>query len=201
YNGQLRLVVQYNTTTEERNILRAVGDEQSIRNYRNDIGLITQGQRRSNIWANTDVENDRIRRLQRDSDFLLKVFYKPEFPVELVKLADKILLFNHPEKELLIYNDGIVEDVLEIAYILDKKWLKQLIWDESGEKIYGLFKHKKGVSLREINWNTGQTGLILVIEQPSYEVDRIILFDNHLYFSKVSSSRNGKRKVLIKQKI
>jgi hypothetical protein len=201
HNGLQRTVLEFNTLTAEDKVLEVVGDDNVIANYKTDLGLMKEGQQISNIMTNNVAENEKIRGLQNQSDFLTKIFYKPEYPVNVCRQSDKVLIFNHPEMRLLIYNDHQIETERRIPYVEDKKWLKKLLQDESSEEIYGLFDHQKGTQINKISVDTGLTEIVGIIPGAKYTLGKIKIYKNWVYYTRERLSKNGPGMELVKQRI
>lgn len=116
-----------------------------------------------------------------DARFEEMAFYAPKF-VPLVKRNDSLLLFNHVESRIEVYNKfGEEIGTVEISYHLDKKWKEELFVDDINGKLYTLYK-RGGVSyLKQINALTGE--IAKTVKIPEFlHVEKIKVHNDKLYF-------------------
>jgi len=196
-NGMRRDIRKYSIEDKTMMAIRTIADAQQIDNYKSDIGMIRRGQVSSNNNEKdiTPAESRRIRRLQAEASFRSKVFYKPNFPVFLFVENDKLLIFNHFESKIEIYQNGKWEKEVKIDYPADKNWLKQVVFDTTREKVYVLLKNQKGTLLKELNTKNGSLRTIDLIPIPFYQLEKVRVSDGILYYMK---SIEGSSKELLK---
>ena len=131
-------ISSYNLLSEKLTNVKSIFNPKQLQNYIDELGLIEKSQVISNITTNSIAENERIRNLQEDGDFYLKVFYKPEFPIYLSRIEDNLLLFNHIDGRLEKYeSDHSNYEYIELD-VKNNKWLKQIITDEVRQEHYTL---------------------------------------------------------------
>ncbi|MFK7809422.1 MAG: carboxypeptidase-like regulatory domain-containing protein [Saprospiraceae bacterium] len=200
HNGLVSEISTYNLQTYEVKKLRTITERDKFRAYLNDFGMINSSQRIGTIHTNSYAENLRIRRFQFNGDFLLKVFYRPDFPIYISQKEKNILIFNHVEKRIETYHKGEFLREIESQYVLDKKWLEIVLIDQATEKIYGLFNHKNGISIKEINTETGSVKLVGIIDVAIYERNSIAIHNGTVYYLK-EDVLNGSMKELLRYSI
>ena len=188
YNEMLKEVKSYDPRTTEVELLRVVANADQLENYRNDIPMITRGKRLEPMKTKvrTLAENKKLRNLQSESHFLSNVFYKPEYPVYLFAWKNKLLLANHPEKQLEIYKDNRLEKTVPIEYPSNKHWLKRLVYDQKTKKIYALFKYRGKLLLKQVHPEDGTVGEGFIVEASTHGTlelwgDEIFYLKKHPY--------------------
>ncbi|MEZ5059733.1 MAG: hypothetical protein R2879_22090 [Saprospiraceae bacterium] len=199
-NEQIQTIFSVFKPTNEIKRLRMMMDPAQVESYFADLSKITRGQETSNILANNRFENEIIRNLQSQSDFLFKVVYKPEFPSFLFKKANHLLVFDPFEKELASYLEGQLQTSLPLDIYENKNWLERLTQDHKSEKIYALFKHKNGLSLEEISPETGKSSLYAIIDADRLSLGKLEVYNNTMYYLKDNPASTIKAKNLFRQR-
>ncbi|MFT5800568.1 MAG: hypothetical protein ACI956_000372 [Nonlabens sp.] len=196
-NGMRRDIRKYNIEDHTMMAIRTIADAQQIDNYRSDLGLIRRGQRSSNNNAKdiTPAESRRIRRLQASANFRSEVFYKPNFPVFLFVENQELLIFNHLESKIEVYQKGEWKKEIKIDYPADKNWLKQVVFDTTRKKVYVLLKNPKGILLKELNTKNGNLQTIDLIPTLFYQLGKVRVSDGELFYIKTGE---GSTRELIK---
>jgi len=199
HNGLKKNISAYNLVSEKLTNVKSIFNPKQLQNYMNDLGLIEESQLISNITTNSTAENNRIRNIQEDGDFYLKVFYKPEFPIYLSRVENTLLLFNHIDGRLEKYrSDRTNYEHIELEYVKNNKWLKKIITDEISQKHYTLFNHKKGIAVHLIDIETGNTELKTVIESKIIDYNKIKVHSGYLYFLSIHNTVYNSNKELIR---
>ncbi|MEN0006109.1 MAG: carboxypeptidase-like regulatory domain-containing protein, partial [Bacteroidota bacterium] len=98
--GLVRIVKSFNTNTQKSKRLRTIADQDQISNAMMDLSLIVNGATINPIMYQDDEDVKIARAMQAESDFLRRVFYKPEYPVYLFGSSQQVYLLNHPNKQL-----------------------------------------------------------------------------------------------------
>lgn len=187
YNGLLSKVTMYNTDTEEYRTIRIISNQKQLENYKEDVGFIAKSQSIGNIRTNDIAENERIRNIQEDGDFLLTIFYKPKYPIYISTKKEKLVLLNHIEKRIEIYNKDILESEIAIDYVLAPNWLKKVKTDQITGKIYTIFDLKKGIGIKEINLENGTTKLVGTLDTAIQNYNHIEISNGHIFYLKKNS--------------
>lgn len=181
-NGLVSQVTSYNFDTEEHVLLATVAEKELLENFRRDFMMMNRGQEKISATVSRVSDNDRIRKLQKESDFYLNIFYKPEFPVNISSSGRKIMVYNHVEGKIECYENNNLVGEVEIAYPTDKKWLKELRVDKISEKVYGTFNLSTGIGLKEVDLHTGKVKLVGIVETSLQHHKRIEVFNNSIYY-------------------
>ena len=180
-NGLEKLLERYDNTTGETITFHVVAEADRINNMMEDINWIVYGKKSINVGDINDLENDYIRNAQAESDFLSRVFYRPDLPIYLYSVEQDLVLFNHTQGKIEYFDqEGNWEHVREIDYQKDKSWEKQLIFDQTGKMVYGLFDHRKGFILKQIDPYSGQITLSGLIEE--VYIEKIQIVDEVAYY-------------------
>ena len=203
YNGLMSIVTKYDFARLVKTRLRVIADEGQLENYQTDINLIAESQGISNIaHTGDDCDNDQIRNIQENGDFLFTVFYKPEYPTYICKQQERLILLNHMEQKIEHFQEGEadLESEVKADYVLDKKWLKKIIIDSKTEKVYGVFDLKKGIGIKEINTSTGETQLVSILETATQNHETIKIQEGRIFYLKEYEVNTGLME-LVQQKI
>lgn len=196
-NGMRRDIRKYNLEDHTMMAVRTIADAEQIENYKSDLGLLRRGAISSNNNEKdiTPAESKRIRRLQMETDFRAQVFYKSNFPVFLFVENDELLIFNHLESKIEVYLKGAWKKEIQINYPSDKNWLKQIVFDNTRNKVYVLLKNEKGTLLKQLNTKDGSLRTIDLIPVPFYQLEKVRVCDGELFYMKMGE---GSTKELIK---
>lgn len=174
-NGLEKLLERYDNATGETKTFHVVAEADRINNMMRDINWIVYGKKAINVGDISDLENDYIRNAQAESDFLSRVFYQPDLPIYLYSFEQDLVLFNHTQGKIEYFDhEGNKEHVREIDYQRDKSWEKELVFDPFGKMVYGLFDHRQGFILKQIDPYSGQITRSGLIEEVYIEKIRIV---------------------------
>jgi hypothetical protein len=199
-NEQIQTIFSVYKPTKEIKRLRMMMDPAQVESYFADLSKIISGQETGNILVNNRFENEIIRNLQSQSDFLFKVVYKPEFPSFLFKKENQLYVFDPFEKELASYLNNSLQSSIPLDFYQNKNWLERLIQDTKSEKIYALFKHANGLSLEEISTETGNSSLYAIIDADRHSLGKLEVYNNTMYYLKDNPSSTIKAKNLYRQR-
>ena len=180
-NGLVREYRWHDKASLQSGVFRVVASEDQLANFSGDMGLMYRGSTISNIGDISADENFRIRRLQAERDFLVNVFYKPELPVFLWSVGDRLWLFNHPQGYLEQYDwEGQFEDRRPIDYGQERRWRKELYHDEQTGAFYLAFHHPDGIRWERLDPSTGERQPAGVL--PAAQPERLQLSGGIVYF-------------------
>ncbi len=194
HNGLMSIITKYDFARLVKTRLRVIANENQLENYQTDINLIAESQGISNIaHTGDDCDNERIRDIQENGDFLFTVFYKPEYPIYICKQQERLILLNHMEQKIEHFQEGEadLESEVKADYVLDKKWLKKIIIDSKTEKVYGVFDLKKGIGIKEINTTTGETQLVSILETATQNHETIKIQEGRIFYLKEDQVNTG----------
>lgn len=200
YNGLMSIVTKFDQQKEEYQTLRIISNQAQLENYQSDMGFIAQSESMSTVHSNKACDSERLSRLQAEGDFLVTTFYKPEFPNYICQQAGRLVIVNHTEKKMEVYENGQLQTEVELTYVLDETWLKQLLIDQKTEKIYGLFDVKEGMGIKEIDVATGAAHLVSVVDTDGQNGGGIQIYDDQVYYLQRESA-TGHALELLKQSL
>jgi len=200
YNGLLREVSMYDVPAKKRVKLNQIFNEDQLNNYLNDFGYIKSTQRITTILTADKLESERLRRIQSNSDFLKHVFYKSKYPIHLSKREGDIFILNHMDQKIERYKNGTLDTEVDIEYVSDNNWLKEIRIDPKTEKIYPLFSLKNAIGIKELNLQDGSVSLVSILDTPVQNYESIRVYDNHLFYLR-SNPINQSFKELVKVKL
>ncbi len=155
YNGLVKKYVKANKKTGESALFKEIKEEQRLENYKQDIALINESQVINNMGDIDVGENERIRKIQSQGDFMEQVFYKNFADNYLFSLDDQFVLFNHEERKIEFF--GEEEYFIPMEFAENKSYMGLVLLDKTSKKLHAAFNVPKGIALKEINLNTGQT--------------------------------------------
>ncbi|MFH2142248.1 MAG: hypothetical protein ABIJ97_07495, partial [Bacteroidota bacterium] len=118
---------------------------------------------------------------EADKRFEEMCFFDPIF-APLVKVKDKICIFNYVDSVIEIYNKyGKSVNEIPVRFHSDKTWKEEIYVDNITGKVFTLFK-KNGIStIKEINMTDGK--LERSIKIPNlYFIEKIKINDDCIYF-------------------
>ena len=116
-----------------------------------------------------------------DAAFVNRVIYPPIF-VPLFVTDEELVVFDHANSLLTkVSNDGDNRQSIDIAYHKDKKWKKQIIFDDLTERAFTLYDTKWGLALAEINLESGET--LKPKELDRSFIDNIKVHNGFVYFT------------------
>lgn len=199
-NGLVDVLSRYNSADSSFEIIKTISDKTQVEHYESDLSMIRESQSISTITTTKVRENEKIRRLQAEGDFLSKVFYKPEFPIFIFDHKNQVVLLNHIENKIETFENKEVANEVTTHYVSDPRWLKNIAIDAENEKAYGLFNFKKGIAVKEINIETGETAFVALLDIPISDHRQIKIANNVIYFLKEIPSSNS-AKILLSQRI
>ncbi len=182
FNGLKQIISTYRIKEKTNRVIRVIANEELIYAYKEDQALMGQGG--NSIRINNIETNRAMRNREHEAVFLKKILYKPEFPLYITKQNGKVVLLNHIEGKIELYQNNWLLHEIDITYMEDKQWLKSILIDEKTEKIYGIFKLKKGIGIKEINIESGQTKLVSIIDVALQNLKTIRIFDGHVFYLK-----------------
>lgn len=194
------LVVEYfhvDTNTKELKVMRRIADDEKVNMLRRNrdnlkipeddkrmLELSSEFQSRESLKKMRDIENE-VR-------FLKMAFYQPVF-APLIRMGNKICLFNMPEAKLEVYDsrDSLLVKA-PLSFIEEHKknekrlfreglkWEKEIFADEVLGKIFTLFSQNASREIWEIDLNTGEYQFVFRI--PYAFPEKIKVHNNHIYF-------------------
>ncbi len=192
YNGLMSIITRYDFTKGEKYELKVIANEEQMEHYQSDVQTIIESQEITNIaHIGDDCDNDRVRNIQEAGDFLLNVFYQPEYPIYIGRQEEKMVLLNHIEQKIEHYQEDDFLSEVKVDYVLNKKWLKRVIIDSKTEKFYGIFDLKKGIGIKEINPRTGETQLLSILETTTQNYKTIKVFDGQVFYLREERTNSG----------
>lgn len=106
---------------------------------------------------------------------LFKEIYDP-----LVRVNDRLYVFNHQDGIILAYAGDSLEKAIPINYQALKGWKKALVLNEEGSKVFALFEEKKSKVIREIHLQDGTVGEPFTL--PPFLPERIKSKEDRVYF-------------------
>lgn len=108
----------------------------------------------------------------------------------LFNINNKLYLFDHINDTLSVYDSNLNESKIPIQYHHQKGWKRELLWDESSNKIYAKF-NKRGIpSFQEIDIETGEATKVHSLNEHTFP-EKIIIRNGAVYYIKTTSEREG----------
>jgi len=187
-NGLTKFVTKYNTENDTSTLISVISNEELAKGWNEEKAFIEASQKIGNITTNSYAVNVGIRNTQERGDFLLTVFFKPEFPVFIFPIKEKIVVFNHTKNKIESYKHSQLLNEVTMDYVEDDKWLKKVIFDSASQKTYGLFDFENEISLKEIDIQTGKSTLVSIVDIPKRKLDEIRIYNNEIYYLKNAST-------------
>lgn len=177
------------TVTHEKNLV-LLEDEPSFQQLREYVAKEhAQGQPRSSSFGDKLIEGD----------FVSRVIYKPIY-APLFEFRDTMYLFDHVYNKIIKINPlGERVDSTQMDYHVNKKWRKKIIFDQETGKAYTLLDTKWAMTLHQINLETGQLSVPLVLDRP--HISDIKIKDGFIYFLYFAPQHGENTKKLEKMRI
>jgi len=191
-NELVSVISRYDIEKEEHSLISIISEDDLVRGFKEKFGLIQRATQAKSVHTNSYAENQKFRSLQENSDFYIEVFFKPEFPVYINSTEENIVIFNHIERKLEWYLKDELEDEVEIDYVFDDKWLKEIRFDKLTEKAYGIYDLKTGIGVKRINLSNGNIELVGIVDTPIQSQSKIQIFNNSIYYLKAEGSIGSK---------
>lgn len=195
--GMIRIVKSLNLETQESKRLKLIANEQQIQQCLEDLPAIVRGAIINPIMYDNPNDNRLARNMQEESDFLRRIYYKPEFPVYLYGLDEGAILLNHPERELLFLTKGSVDHQTEIQYLDESNWTSQMLYDKVTKAIYGVFKDARGYWLKRLDPKTGSCQAAYFID--ALYLEKVEIHNNVLYYLRKDSPNGSSRAVYLQR--
>lgn len=175
YNGLQTSYVRYNIDEQSLNVFRTISETELINGYAADFNIIKNSEIVNNITVTTQDENTKVRDLQEKGDFLKEVFYKPVVSNFIYEVDQKIIILNHIENKIEFYESNNLEKAIDIKYNTTEKWLKHVILDQETKVVYTLFKSPKGIELRRISLQNGNSEFVCYLDTdfPNFETVKV----------------------------
>lgn len=197
-NDLVNKISSYDIDKEEYSLISVIADQDLVQGLYRDLSLMRRGQDVMSVLTTSPGENRRIRNLQESSDFLITVFYKPDLPVCISSIKQDVVIFNHIERKIERYNKlNELIAAVEVDYVLDDKWLKEIRVDQRTRKAYGIFKLKTGIGVKHIDLESGEVKLVGIVETPFQNYTKIKIFNGSIYYLN-DSGRMGANMELLK---
>jgi len=115
-----------------------------------------------------------------NSGFVSSVIFKPIY-VPMFEYRDTIYLFDHVYHQILKLDiDGNRVDSTKMNYHLNKKWRKNIIFDQVTGKAYTLLDTKWAMTLHQIDLKTGKLSAPLLLDRP--HISNIKIKNGFIYF-------------------
>jgi len=197
HNGLMKEITSFDLSVKEHALVKVVSQNDRIRSLHENDRLIAVGQGTVDSELMTVSEKLNLRKIQQESDFLIYHFYKHEYPVCFGQLNGKLVLYNHVERKIEIYEKDKLSSEIEINYVLDNKWLKKMIQDKMTGKSYVLFKLNSGIGIKEVNPLTGKVQLKGIVQTMVQDYDKIEILADTVYFLR-SDDQTGSKMELCK---
>jgi len=164
FNGLQTIYVKYNLKDETLNNFRVISEKELIDGYFEDLGVMIQSQDINNITTNDQYTNSKIRNIQEKGDFLTEVFYKPVVSNFIYSVDQNLIIINHIDNQIEFYSEDVLENTIEIQYNKTENWLKHIVLDQETKEVYTLLRSTKGIELRRINIQTGESEFVAYLE-------------------------------------
>jgi hypothetical protein len=160
-------------------VFKVAAQEELLKSYNEDRGLITYGQNVGTIATNNPLESRKIRGVQAQADFLSRIIYKG-IRIPLFKRNDTLLILNYYENQIQFFDKfGNQLAARNINFHLNKKWDDNVIFDEKTGQLYAIFNNKNGRFLSRINTETGECAPPIHLE--STFIKKMAVHDDILY--------------------
>jgi hypothetical protein len=193
-NTMVRIVKAFNIKTQQDKRLQTVADPNQIRQAFGDLNKIVKGATVNSIMYQKPVDNQTARRMQAESDFLRVIYYKAEFPVHMFAQGGRVLLLNHPQKQMNVYKNGEQVDQKPLAYVEEHQWTKRMVYDEIREEIYAIFDTAKGYNLQRVDTETGTCKTAYWIDSDVH-LEKLVIRDGVLFYLQKGNGASAKRGV------
>jgi hypothetical protein len=160
-------------------VFKVAAQEELLKSYNEDRGLITYGQNVGTVATNNPLESRKIRGVQAQADFLSRIIYKG-IRIPLFKRNDTLLILNYYENQIQFFDKfGNQLAARNINFHLNKKWDDNVIFDEKTGQLYAIFNNKNGRFLSRINTETGECAPPIHLE--STFIKKMAVHDDILY--------------------
>lgn len=170
-NGLVKKYVKADKRTGDSALFKEIKEEQRLANYKQDVALINEAHTVSNMGDIDVCENERVRRVQAQGDFMEQVFYKNFAENYLFTLDEQFVLFNHEERKIEFF--GEEDHFIPMDFASDKSYMGLVLLDKTTQKIHAAFHVPKGIALKEVNLTTGQAGKEHFLEVAHFEKIKI----------------------------
>ncbi|MBI5538595.1 MAG: carboxypeptidase-like regulatory domain-containing protein [Bacteroidia bacterium] len=166
YNNQVLSYSMVNANDSSKKEVKVISDERAIR-------MLSDRNRFNSMGAKPPSD--------ADLRFEEMCFFKPIF-APLVKLKDKIAIFNFVESKIEVYNEnGNSDKEISITFNKIKGWKEEIFADEITGKAYALFKNNGISTIREVSIETGVIGKEITIPDFKY-IENIKVRNGYVYF-------------------
>lgn len=184
YNGLVSEFYTADAGGKWNDVFKVAAQEELLRSYKEDRGLITYGQVQGNVHTNDYNESKAIRNAQQQSDFLKAVLYTG-LRIPLFKRNDTLLMFNYYQNQLQFFDKfGNQLAARDINFHLNKKWDKRVIYDEKTGQLYAVFNNNSGRFIARIDTATGECSPPIHLE--SVFIKKMAVHDDVLYLLHVN---------------
>jgi hypothetical protein len=177
------------TVTHKKN-LELLEDEPSFQQLRDYVSKEhSAGQPKSSSFGDELIEGD----------FVSRVIYKPIY-VPMFEYRDTVYLFDHVYGNIKKLDlEGNKFEGCKINYHENKKWRRQLIFDQERGKAYTLIDTKWAMTLHQINLETGKLSAPLILDRP--HISNIKVKNGFIYFLYFAPQHGENVKKLEKMRI
>lgn len=166
YHNQVLSYSLVNADDSSKKEVKVISDERAIR-------MLSDRNRFNSMGAKPPSD--------ADLRFEEMCFFKPIF-APLVKLKDKIAIFNFVDSKIEVYNEnGNPDKELSITFNKIKGWKEEIFADEITGKAYALYKNNGISTLREVSIETGIVGKEITIPYFKY-IEKIKVRNGYVYF-------------------
>ena len=184
YNGLISEFYTADAGGKWNDVFKVAAQEELLRSYEEDRGLIAYGQGKGNAHTNNVRESKAIRNAQQQSDFLKVILYKG-LRIPLFKRNDTLLMFNYYENQLQFFDKfGNQLAARAINFHLNEKWDNRVIYDEETGLFYAVFNNNSGRFIARIDTETGECSPPIHLE--SVFIKKMAVHDNVLYLLHVN---------------
>ena len=175
-NGLLKKYILSDKNSGNTLKLKEVNYQKRIDLYNSKKGLIARADISSNMGDITVAENEKIRDLQEEADFLETVFFRNYIENYLFSKDEEIVLFNCDEKKIEFFNkEGKLVNWVEMQFEpVINAGFKAIISDKETGVFYSIFKESGKFKLGQIDLKTGKITLKTSIEASTIKKAEII---------------------------
>ncbi len=165
-NNQVLSYTMVNADDTSKKTVRVISDEKAVRMLADRDRFFSMG---SSVPTEADIRFEEM------------CFFDPIF-APLLKIKDKIAIFNFVESKIEIYNNsGELIKETPVTFHKTKGWKEDIVSDEITGKVYAIFKGNGITKIREINLETGIPSNEITIPDFKY-IENMKVRNGYLYF-------------------
>ena len=199
--GQLLRFQAFEKQGNQKPVFAEVANDENLeRRYQEELAPFVGYIDQLNIsWTEKRYELNRVLEGNMKLASLVHLFYQP-IHIPLLDLGTHLGLFNHQSGQLEFYDSEVQKNsAVPINYHHEKKWDDQVLQDEKTGRVYTVFDHSDGKTIRQIKLYDGSLGPPVLIG--CNLVEKMKIYDGWVYFLESGATTTAYNRLLKKAKL